>query len=113
MSRGVRILLEEILEAIELLTRYTEGLTFEAFVQDIEKQDSVIRRLEIIGEAVKGVPEEIRRRHPSIPWRDIAGARDVLIHEYFRVDLKMTWDMVQDDLPVLAREVRRILADNI
>lgn len=109
MSRSVQILLEEILEAINLLRRYTAGLTYEAFAEDIEKQDSVTRRLEIIGEAAKGIPEALRSRYPTVPWRDITGARDVLVHEYFRIDLEMAWNMVHEDLPTLEQEVRRIL----
>ena len=109
MNRGVDILLGEILEAIELLRQYTTGQSFDEFAANVEKQDSVIRRLEIIGEAVKGIPDELRAKHPSVPWRDIAGARDVLVHEYFRVDLAMAWDMVHKDLPVLEAEVRRML----
>jgi uncharacterized protein with HEPN domain len=73
MSRGVPILLGEILEAIELVQRYTKHVTYDDFVGDVEKQDSVVRRLEIIGEAVKGIPDTLRAKHPSIPWRDIAG----------------------------------------
>jgi uncharacterized protein with HEPN domain len=108
MSRGIDILLGEILDAIDLLRTYTESLGFDEFAENIEKQDAVIRRLEIIGEAVKGIPEHVRANHPAVPWRDIAGARDVLIHEYFRVDLEMAWDMVRKDLPLLESEVRRI-----
>ena len=107
--RGVSILLEEILEAIGLLHQYTAGLTYEEFAEDVKTQDSVTRRLEIIGEAAKGIPEGLRSKYPSVPWRDITGARDVLVHEYFRIDLEMAWDMVQNDLPALEREVRRIL----
>ncbi|MDX2206119.1 MAG: DUF86 domain-containing protein [Gemmatimonadales bacterium] len=111
MSRGIDILLGEILDAIALLRDYTEGLDFAAFAANIEKQDSVIRRLEIIGEAVKGVPDDVRAKHSAVPWRDIAGARDILIHEYFRVDLEMAWDMVRKDLPLLEVEVRNILQE--
>jgi uncharacterized protein with HEPN domain len=111
MSRAVDILLEEILEAIDLLQRYTDGLTYEAFAANVEKQDAVIRRLEIIGEAVKGLPEELRAAYPDTPWSEIAGARDIMIHEYFRVDLELAWEMVQDDLRPLAAEVRAILKD--
>ena len=111
MNRGIDILLGEILDAIALVREYTEGLDFEAFAGNLEKQDSVIRRLEIIGEAVKGVPDDVRAKHPAVPWRDIAGARDILIHEYFRVDLEMTWDMVRKDLPLLEAEVRSILQE--
>lgn len=109
MSRGVDILLGEILEAIDLLRQYTDGLDYDEFAGNVEKQDSVIRRLEIIGEAVKGIPDHLRAKHPSVPWRDIAGARDILIHEYFRVDLKMAWDMIHKDLPLLEAEVRGML----
>lgn len=110
MSRSVDVLLDEILVAIDLVRRYTNGLTFDGFVADVEKQDAVFRRLEIIGEAVKGVPAEFRAKHPDVPWRDIAGARDVLVHEYFRVDLRMAWDMVRRDLPSLEAHLRRIVA---
>lgn len=68
----------------------------------------MIRRLEIISKAVKGVPDDVRARHSAVPWRDIASARDILIHEYFRVDLEMAWDMVRKDLPLRESEVRRI-----
>ncbi len=111
MTRGVEILLGEILDAVALVRDYTEGLDFDAFAANVEKQDAVIRRLEIIGEAVKGVPDEVRAGHPAVPWRDIAGARDILIHEYFRVDLEMAWVMVRKDLPILETEVRRILQE--
>lgn len=108
MSRGIDILLGEILDAIDLVREYIRDLGFDEFAADIEKQDAVIRRLEIIGEAVKGIPDHIRADHPAVPWREIAGARDILIHEYFRVDLEMTWDMVRKDLPLLESEVQRI-----
>lgn len=111
MTRGADILLGEILEAIGLVRRYTHGVSYEDFASNVEKQDSVVRRLEIIGEAVRGIPDDLRARHPAIPWRDIAGARDVLIHEYFRVDLEMAWAMVHGDLPALEAEVRRMLGE--
>ena len=112
MSRGVAILLGEILEAIALLRQYTDGLDYDEFASNVEKQDSVIRRLEIIGEAVKGIPDDLRAHYSGVPWRDIAGARDILIHEYFRVDLEMAWEMVHQDLPLLETEVRRMLDES-
>lgn len=109
MTRAVPLLLGEILEAIELIGQYTEGLGFPEFESNTEKQDAVVRRLAVIGDAVKGIPEDLRNRHPDVPWREIAGARDILIHEYFRVDLVLAWEMVQTDLPVLAERVRAVL----
>ena len=91
MSRSTEVLLEDILESIRQVERYTTGLTEEAFCAQPIVQDAVMRRLEVIGEAVKGVPDDLRERHPGVPWRQIAGARDVLVHEYSRVDLELTW----------------------
>ena len=89
MTRTASILLREIIGAIELIADYTRGRSFDDFSKDVQTQDAVIRRLEIIGEAVKNLPDDIRVRYPGIPWRKIAGARDVLIHEYFRVELAL------------------------
>ena len=71
------------------------------FLSSIELQDRVIRRLEIIGEAVKNLPDVLRADHPDINWREVAGMRDVLIHQYFDVDLELTWEVVQVDIPKL------------
>jgi len=111
MSRSAKILLGEILTAAELLGKYTEGLTIEDFAKNTEKQDSVARRLEIIGEAAKGLPQELRDRYPEVRWRDVTGARDVLVHEYFRIDLDLAWGMVKKDIPELATQVKRILEE--
>jgi uncharacterized protein with HEPN domain len=100
----------DIAEAAELIQRYIAGVTFESFAADAEKQDAVIRRLEIIGEAVKALPQDFRDDHPSVPWREIAGARDILVHQYFRVDLDLTWAMVTTELPKLSVQVAAILA---
>lgn len=110
MKRAVPLLLGELLEATDLVARYAAGLTFDDFAASVEKQDAIVRRLVVMGEAVKGLPESFRARYPEVPWRSVAGARDVLVHEYFRVDLELAWEMVENDLPELARKVRDILA---
>ena len=79
------------------------------FLKRPSKQDSIIRRLEIIGEAVKNLPDSFRAKHPDIPWKKIAGMRDVLIHEYFEVDLALTWKVVKHELPSIKKKLAKLL----
>jgi len=111
MTRSPRLWLEDIVEAADLIGRYTAGLSFEEFEEDVEKQDAVARRLEIIGQAVKELPQEFREAYPSVEWRDIAGARDIVAHEYFRIDLSLLWGMATKDVPILQAQVREILRE--
>ena len=109
MTRSPRLWLEDIVEAAELIGQYLAAISFEEFEDDVEKQDAVARRLEIIGQAVKELPQDLREAHPSVEWRDIAGARDIVAHEYFRIDLSLVWGMATKDVPRLAAQVRKIL----
>ena len=102
------VYLKHIRDATVQINSYTaEGE--ESFFKEKIIQDAVIRNLEIIGEAVKNLSPDIRKRKPNVPWSRIAGMRDVLIHEYFGVDLKTVWDVVENRLPDLLRQVEELL----
>lgn len=108
MRRDPRLYLEDILECISAIEEYTRGISRTEFFTKRLVQDAVLRRLELIGEAVKHVPKRLRDKYPDIPWRQIAGMRDILIHEYFGVTLENTWNVVQKDLPVLKAKLEEV-----
>jgi len=101
--------IEHILESIKYIEHFMKGVTSNEFFENVEKQYAVVRALEIIGEAVKNISSEYRTNYPYIPWREIAGTRDILIHAYFSVDLPAVWDMVDKDLPDLKQKLKDIL----
>lgn len=108
MSREVDLWLEDILESGRLVSGWTRGLTPAEFRADRRTVDAVLRNLEVIGEAVKHLPEDLRSREPTIPWRRIAGLRDVLAHAYFAVDLDLVWDVVAHHLEPLLEAAARL-----
>ena len=100
--------LEDILEASGKILRFCEGLDDGGFLADEMVQDAVLRNPEIIGEAMKRLPEPWKTREANIPWRNIAGFRDVIAHAYFGVDLELVWSVVQEELPALMGAARRL-----
>ena len=111
MPRDYKVYLDDFLEAATKIRDYTKGLTLEGLKGDAKTLDAVVRNLEIIGEAAKKVPEEIRRRCPDVEWKRIAGLRDILIHEYFGIDVNIVWDIVRNRLSPLERQIRKILSE--
>ncbi|MDP3920888.1 MAG: DUF86 domain-containing protein [Candidatus Omnitrophota bacterium] len=109
MPRDAIVYLEDILQAIERIRQYTEGYDLSKFKNDMRTADAVVRNLEILGEAVKKLPDETRSKQPHIEWVKIGSLRDILIHEYFGVDLDILWDVVTSKLPALEQAVMKLL----
>ena len=103
--------LSDILENANKAILFTAGMSEDEFLQDEKTSFAVIRAIEVMGEATKKVPKGIREKYPYVPWREIAGTRDVLVHEYFGVNLRVIWKTVMDDLPSIIPLLEQILAD--
>jgi uncharacterized protein with HEPN domain len=110
-KRDDKVYLNDILDAIGQIEAYLEGIAYESFRQDRMRRDAVVRQLEIIGEASRGLSQTFLARHPEIPWRDIIGMRHKIAHDYFIVDIRVVWDTAKNDLAPLREQVNRILRE--
>ena len=108
MPRDYKVYLEDILQAIANIEQYTQGQSFAQFSADGKTRDAVIRNLEIIGTAVKNIPQDVRDRYPDVEWKKIGALRDILAHEYFGVDMEIIWDVLLNKLPALKVQVLKI-----
>jgi uncharacterized protein with HEPN domain len=109
MSRDCNVYLEDIIEAIRKIREFTSGISLTVLSKDAKTLDAVIRNLEVIGEAVKHLPEEVRSQQPDIEWRKIAGLRDILIHQYFGINVEVVWDVIQHKLSGLEDAAKKLL----
>ena len=105
MERNYKVYLNDILESITRIESYSRGVSFEKFSDDLMIQDAILKNLMVIGEVAKNIPEEIRQGSPKVEWGEIAGFRDILIHQYFATDLETVWDAVETEIPDLKRKI--------
>ena len=110
-KRDVKLYVKDILEAIKAIEKFVEGMDFESFKEDDKTSSAVIRKFEIIGEATKNIPQSIKEKYPHIPWKEMAGFRDKLIHFYFGIKYDIVWDTIKLRLPELKKNIERVLKD--
>ncbi|MDD4172310.1 MAG: DUF86 domain-containing protein [Syntrophomonas sp.] len=111
MTRNQKLYLEDMLEAITKIKRYTSTLSFDEFALNEMVIDAVIRNFEIIGEAAGRISSDLQFLYPEVPWYEMKGMRNLAAHEYFRVDLQIVWKTIQDSLPELGVLIQRVLSE--
>lgn len=112
MKKDPKILLLDVLDSIESIEKYTENIAKNKFFDTPQIQDAVVRRIEVIGEAVKGLPISFRNKHSDVPWKKIAGTRDTLIHDYSGVDIDLVWEIVEKSIPILKNQISELLKNS-
>jgi len=108
MKREINLYIDDILESIDHLDEYMNGVSKDTFIASHQIQDVVIRRLQIIGEATKHLPQEVKELFPEVPWKDVTGMRDIVVHDYFGVSLKQVWETATRDIAPLKQAVLKV-----
>ncbi|MHC1623202.1 MAG: HepT-like ribonuclease domain-containing protein [Candidatus Methanospirareceae archaeon] len=112
MKREIGDYIQDIIDAMNKAKKFVEGMEYEDFIRDDKTIFAVIRVIEVIGEAVKNIPEDVKKEYPEIPWREMAGMRDKLIHGYFGVNLKRVWKTVNEEIPPLKPLFEKLLRNS-
>lgn len=111
MKRDIRLYLDDIIEAIDKILNYTEGMTLAQFRKDGKTMDAVVRNFSVLGEAAKNIPSATRENHSGIPWKEMAGMRDKLIHSYFGINDELLWETIEKRLPTLKIAIQKVLEE--
>jgi len=108
MSRRDSDYLRDVQEAIHRIQSYTSGLTYEQFLDDEKTQDAVIRNLQVMGEAVRKLSDSLTAAYPAVPWREIAGLRNRIVHDYFGINYDIIWAVIRAEIPLLLKQISKI-----
>lgn len=108
-KREWKLFIEDILESIELIESYVAGMDFDNFKDDRKTVDAVVRNFEIIGEASRNIPDEIKNKHQDIDWKGMVGLRNRIAHGYFGINLTIIWEILKKELPPLKEKIKQIL----
>ena len=111
MPKDYKVYLDDILESIQKIEKYTKNISYKKFTENNLLIDGVTRNLGIIGEAVKNLPLELRKKYPIVEWKKIAGLRDIVIHEYSGINLEIIWDIIINKIPELKTSTKKIIED--
>jgi uncharacterized protein with HEPN domain len=111
MRRNIALYIKDLVENMKHAETFIENLTYEEFIKDKKTSYAVVRCIEIIGEAAKNIPDDVRDRYPDIPWKKMAGMRDKISHFYFGIDMKKVWLGVKRDIPKIKPQIKKILKD--
>jgi uncharacterized protein with HEPN domain len=111
MRRNITLYIKDLLENIKHAETFTENVTYEEFIKDKKTSYAVVRCIEIIGEAAKNIPDDVRESYPDIPWKKMAGMRDKISHFYFGIDMKKVWLAVKRDIHKIKPQIKKILKD--
>jgi uncharacterized protein with HEPN domain len=111
MKKDPFIFITHVLECIVDIESFSRGLSKTEFQRNKLKQSAIVRQIEIMGEAVKNIPNSFRNKYPLVEWKKITGTRDILIHQYFKIDLNLVWDVIKKELPKLKKQIKEILKD--
>lgn len=110
-ERNILLYLTDIHDSINKINDFVKEMTYQAFSRDARTIDAVVRNIEIIGEAARHIPDQLRLKYPKVPWKQIVGSRDKVMHEYFGVDLEIIWKTIQEDLPIFKGHIDTMIQD--
>lgn len=111
MNRDYKLFVKDILDAIDKIDDFIGNMEYGEFIQDDKTATAVVKKIEIIGEAIRNIPRDVKARYNSIPWRDIVGMRNKITHNYFKIDYEIVWNVVKEKLPVLRGQVEQVLKE--